>query len=332
MTVTLWEHCRVSWMCVSTGLVVLNKYLLSNVGFCYPMALSGMGMAFSSVASFIACKVLRIVPTKSAVSLRFYLTRIMPIGLGMSLALLFGNLVYLQLSMSFIQMLKAFSPVVIMVALFIAGQETPTQQLMGAVFAIAAGTALASYGEINLNPLGLACMAAAEVSEATKVVLTQVVLVGQDFHPVEGLMYFAPACCAWLLIGVSVAEWPDMQATHAWTLVASKPFHFALAAVLGLAVNSLTYAVVILASSVTLKVASTIKGAIVVCVGMAFLNEVVTPLQASPQLLCLKCCLHCPCGVLLPCSACIVPAECCCPALPAGCWVLYFHVWIWLVQ
>ena len=44
-------------MCVSTGLVVLNKYLLSNVGFCYPMALSGMGMAFSSVASFVACKV-----------------------------------------------------------------------------------------------------------------------------------------------------------------------------------------------------------------------------------------------------------------------------------
>ena len=46
------------------------------------------------------------VPTKSAVSPHFYITRIMPIGLGMSLALLFGNLVYLQLSMSFIQMLK----------------------------------------------------------------------------------------------------------------------------------------------------------------------------------------------------------------------------------
>ena len=55
--VTLQGSCRVSWMCVSTGLVVLNKYLLSNVGFSYPMALSGMGMAFSSVASFIACKV-----------------------------------------------------------------------------------------------------------------------------------------------------------------------------------------------------------------------------------------------------------------------------------
>ena len=78
-------------------------------------------------------------------------------------------------------------------------------------------------------------------------------------------MYFAPACCAWLLIGVSIAEWPDMQATHAWTLVASKPFHFALAAVLGFAVNSLTYAVVILASSVTLKV----SGWKVLCCGGA---------------------------------------------------------------
>ena len=78
---------------------------------------------------------------------------------------------------------------------------------------------------------------------------------------VEGLMYFAPACCVWLLVGVSVAEWPDMQATHAWALVASKPFHFALAAVLGFAVNSLTYAVVILASSVTLKV----RGPTVLC-------------------------------------------------------------------
>ena len=57
MTLTVWTTRRVSWMCVSTGLVVLNKYLLSTVGFCYPMALSGMGMAFSSVASFIACKV-----------------------------------------------------------------------------------------------------------------------------------------------------------------------------------------------------------------------------------------------------------------------------------
>ena len=75
-----------------------------------------------------------------------------------------------------------------MFALFIARLETPTRQLMGAVFVITAGTAIASYGEINLSWRGLACMAAAEVAEATKVVLTQLVLVKQDFHPSEAFL------------------------------------------------------------------------------------------------------------------------------------------------
>ena len=44
-------------MCLSSGLVVLNKYLLSYVGFQYPMTLSGLGMAFSAIASFLTCKV-----------------------------------------------------------------------------------------------------------------------------------------------------------------------------------------------------------------------------------------------------------------------------------
>jgi len=46
----------VAWMSVSSGLILLNKDLLSN-GFHYPMALSGLGMAFSATASYICCKV-----------------------------------------------------------------------------------------------------------------------------------------------------------------------------------------------------------------------------------------------------------------------------------
>ncbi len=49
--------CSVLWMAVSSALIVLNKQLLSVVGFHYPMALSGLGMAFSSLAGFVVCKV-----------------------------------------------------------------------------------------------------------------------------------------------------------------------------------------------------------------------------------------------------------------------------------
>ena len=51
--------CSVLWMAVSSALIVLNKQLLSVVGFHYPMALSGLGMAFSSLAGFVVCKVRR---------------------------------------------------------------------------------------------------------------------------------------------------------------------------------------------------------------------------------------------------------------------------------
>ncbi len=45
------------WMGVSSGLIILNKHLMSTDGFHYPMALSGLGMSFSSVAAWLCCRV-----------------------------------------------------------------------------------------------------------------------------------------------------------------------------------------------------------------------------------------------------------------------------------
>ena len=44
-------------MGVSSALIMINKYIMSTDGFAYPMALSCLGMLFSSVASFLACRV-----------------------------------------------------------------------------------------------------------------------------------------------------------------------------------------------------------------------------------------------------------------------------------
>lgn len=45
------------YMTISSALIVLNQQLMSEDGFRYPMALSGLGMGFSGIASYIACKV-----------------------------------------------------------------------------------------------------------------------------------------------------------------------------------------------------------------------------------------------------------------------------------
>lgn len=49
---------------------------------------------------------LRVVEIKRTMTMRFYMLRIMPVGLFMALTLHFGNTVYLYLTVSFIQMLK----------------------------------------------------------------------------------------------------------------------------------------------------------------------------------------------------------------------------------
>jgi hypothetical protein len=51
-------------------------------------------------------QVLKWIEVKKQLTWRFYLTRIMPVGLFMALTLAFGNLVYLYLTVTFISILK----------------------------------------------------------------------------------------------------------------------------------------------------------------------------------------------------------------------------------
>lgn len=126
----------VGWMAVSSGLIMLNKHLMSTDGFHFPMALSCLGMLFSSVASHFCCRVqpipslcyllvsptfppcefgmalslkqvIKVVDVKRTLTWKFYIMRILPVGFFMALTLHFGNTVYLYLTVSFIQMLKA---------------------------------------------------------------------------------------------------------------------------------------------------------------------------------------------------------------------------------
>ncbi|KAK9787492.1 hypothetical protein WJX73_004769 [Symbiochloris irregularis] len=268
-----------SWMGVSSALILVNKHCMSVDGFVYPMALSGLGMAFSGIASTLCCKVFRVVEVKQALTWHYYCTRIVPVGLFMALTLYCGNVVYLYLSVAFIQMLKAFTPIVTMVALFVAGLEAPTSRLIAAVFLIALGTAVASYGELQFSLVGVAFMFASESFEAIRLVMTQMLLVGLKLHPIEGLMYLAPACTFWLLLGMLLVEWPSMQAAGALSLLAARPFLYLSAAGLGFLVNTLAYFVIQLASSLTLKVLGTVKNAGVMWIGVLALGETVTLIQ-----------------------------------------------------
>jgi hypothetical protein len=96
---------------------------------------------------------------------------------------------------------------------------------------------------------------------------------------VEGLMYLAPACTLWLFVGSLLTEAKGMMDAQIWQMVAKHPIMFLAAAIMGFAVNYLSYIVIYVASSLTLKVLGTVKNIVVVCLGVALLGEIVTPLQ-----------------------------------------------------
>ena len=245
------------------------------------MALSGLGMGFSSVASYLTCHHFKFVDAKKVVSTQFYLTRILPVGLCMAMTLHFGNLVYLHLTVSFIQILKSFTPVITMLALFVARLEVPSRRLIFSVCIIAAGTAIASMGEVNFSVLGVVIMLASELFEAVRLVMTQLLLTGLKFHPIEGLMYLAPACTFWLLLGSMALEWRAMYEAGALALIVHQPAKFLCAAAMGFGVNSLAYIVIQTASSLTLKVLGTVKNAFVVWCGIVLLGDTMTMLQGG---------------------------------------------------
>lgn len=46
-----------AWMAASSALILVNKHCMSEDGFAFPMALSGLGMLFSGIASTLCCRV-----------------------------------------------------------------------------------------------------------------------------------------------------------------------------------------------------------------------------------------------------------------------------------
>jgi drug/metabolite transporter (DMT)-like permease len=241
-----------AWLCASSALIFLNKYLLVDLGFHYPMFLSGLGMLCSSVCSFALCKMLGI--AAPAGTMDMYGRKILPVGLITAISLQTGNITYLYLSISLIQMLKALTPVITMVMAFTAGLERPTWKLIFSVLIISCGTLIASVGTVNALWVGFIFMFISQITEAARLVYTELFLNKLQLSPFVGVMYLAPACLLWLSAGCLVHEWPQIIREDKLQVVWDHPGLVLGSACLGFVVNTLSISIIKLSSGLTLKV------------------------------------------------------------------------------
>ena len=174
-------------MVIGPALILLNKFILQNLEFPYPMFLSGLGVLVSGIVAQLIVRLGFVtLQRKEAVEGALWYKRVLPVGLAHASTLAFGNTVYLLLNVGFIQMLKSFTPVIIMITAYFARIEIPTTPVIYSIFVISLGTAATCSFTPQLSLIGIFVMFLAELTEAIRLVLTQFLLQNLKFGVVEG--------------------------------------------------------------------------------------------------------------------------------------------------
>mmetsp|Transcript_83291 Transcript_83291/g.130005 ORF Transcript_83291/g.130005 Transcript_83291/m.130005 type:complete len:367 (-) Transcript_83291:108-1208(-) len=271
-----------AYMVVGPLLMVLNKEILDTLHFNFPVTLAGLGVFTTAVV--VRCMVLcgfsevRSEATKALEGHIWHKT-VLPIAAAKAATLALGNTIYLYLGLGFIQMLKAFNPVIVVVVMRVSGLPLPPRLARWGVYLIIAGTLLEVKGELHATCLGIFLMIMGEIFEAIHLVLTQKLLQNCKLTLIEGLYMITPPSSLMLLLGASIFEWPRMIQEGSHRMIFQQPWYFLGTCFLGLLVNFVGMAVIQATSSLTVKVLNTARGIGVVAVGILFYGEYCASLE-----------------------------------------------------
>ncbi|UKZ46352.1 hypothetical protein TrVGV298_000553 [Trichoderma virens] len=212
MQIPVWAHI-INWMFFSNVTIIFNKWLIDTAGF--TILLTCWHLVYATIATQILARTTTLLDSRRnfPVTGRLYLRTILPIGLLYSGSLICSNVVYLYLSVSFIQMLKAASPVAVLFASWSWGVAEPNLAKFINVLVIVFGVAVSSFGEIQFSWTGFFFQIGGTCFEAVRVVMIQVMLSGEGLNmdPLVSLYYYAPVCAVMNFLIALVSELPKFH-------------------------------------------------------------------------------------------------------------------------
>ena len=256
-------------------LIKLNNQILHHHSFPYPIALSALGVGFAALMSHLLLRLGIIEFTQPALRLSwsFYLRSALPIAALSALTLALGNASYVYLSVAMCQMLKALTPALTLGLLSALNIDRPTTREAACVVVITLGSIFTTRGEIAASQTGLALQLGANLAEATRLVLSQQLLTNRKLPLMEMQYHVAPLQLLCLLAASAVFELraaSDRAAAHA--ALATAPFPFLGAGVLGLLLQVVGLLTVKVAGSVTVKLLGIARGAGLVLFEVVYSN------------------------------------------------------------
>ncbi|KAJ7064988.1 TPT-domain-containing protein [Mycena amicta] len=184
------------WMALSVSVILYNNHLYNTLDFRFPVFLVTWHLTFSTIGTRVLQRTTNLLDGTKDINMNkdMFLRSILPISVLFSGSLILSNSAYLHLSISYIQMLKAFNAVAVLLISWAFRISEPNKKLGLIVFMISFGVALTSSGEARFNLLGFVIQAAAVVFEASRLVMIEILLHGMKMDPLVSLHYYAPIC------------------------------------------------------------------------------------------------------------------------------------------
>jgi len=265
------------WIILSSSVIIYNNYLYNTLQFRFPVFLVTFHLTFAAIGTRILQRTTHLVDGAKDVNITkdVFLRSILPIGLLFSASLILSNTAYLYLSVAYIQMLKAFTPVAILLISWTFRIQEPSKKLAVIVFMISAGVALASKGELKFNLVGFVTQAAAVAFEASRLVMIQILLHGMKMDPLVSLHYYAPVCA---LINFAILPFTEGLAPF-YEVMRVGPLILLSNAFVAFLLNVAAVFLVSAGSGLVLTLAGVFKDILLITGSVLIFGSSITPLQ-----------------------------------------------------
>ncbi|KAF3935882.1 hypothetical protein ABW20_dc0102070 [Dactylellina cionopaga] len=269
------------WISLSGSVILFNKKILDKEkGLNFPIFLTTWHLIFATIATQVLAKTSNLLDGLKTVKMtgKVYLRAVVPIGFFFSLSLICSNQAYLYLSVSFIQMLKATTPVAVLLAGWALGKERPNARVFGNVSIIVLGVIIASYGEIKFVMVGFIFQALGVAFEATRLALVDKLLNSPEYKmdPLVSLYYFAPVCAAMNFVLFICLEASTISLDD---ILRVGPIVLLLNALVAFALNVSVVFLIGKTSSLVLTLCGVLKDILLVIISVAWIHDPVKPLQ-----------------------------------------------------
>ncbi|KAK7039461.1 TPT domain-containing protein [Favolaschia claudopus] len=265
------------WMAFSVSVILYNNHLYHSLDFKYPVFLVTWHLTFATIGTRVLQRTTNLLDGTKDINMNkdMFLKSILPIALLFSGSLILSNSAYLHLSVSYIQMLKAFNAVAVLLISWASRIAEPSRRLGFIVCMISFGVALTSGGELNFTLIGFTIQAFAVLFEASRLVMIEILLHGMKMDPLVSLHYFAPVCA---LVNLLILPFTEGLAPF-YQLARIGPLILFSNAFVAFFLNVAAVFLVGVGSGLILTLAGVLKDILLISASVAFFTAQVTPLQ-----------------------------------------------------